>query len=377
MPTVRKTPTGRWQGSYRDAAGKRHTKVWPTRTAARTWAADGEAQVRSGQHRDPRAGLITLGEWHARWISARVVEDATRRRDGTYTPDVLRFAAFPLAAITRMDVQAWVQQMVTDGRGPSAVRFAWQQLASVLEAAVDDNLIPANPARRVRLPASSPQPDRILTAEEESRLLAALPHDQDRAMVILMLDCGLRYGEVAGLHTHRVDMLRRELHVVEVLTQLGKLKQYPKSLRSRRTIPLEDRALLALAAQHERWGPGLVFRNLRRSPGTQEHGPVAQPNWRDRAWIPAVKDLADPKPTPHDCRHTFASRLVADGVDLRTVQEVMGHESIQTTMRYAHALPTAHDKIRKALKRRESETTGADSAHEARSEASGGGRAGL
>ena len=367
---VRKLPSGSWQGSYRDAAGKRHTKTWPTRTAAKQWAADGEAQVRSGQHRDPRAGRITLAEWHARWTAARVVEDATRRRDRTYAPVVLdRFGAYPLLSITRMDVQAWVREMEQSGRGPTAIKFAWQQLVSVLEAAVTDDLLPDNRARRVVLPRSSKQPDRILSFEEEDALLEALPHDQDRAMCVLMLDAGLRYGEVAGLHAHRVDMLRRELHVVEVLTQLGQIKTYPKSRRSRRTIPLEERALLALAAQMERWGTdGLVFRNLRRSPGKTTHGPIGEPNWRQRAWYPAVEKIADPKPTPHDLRHTCLSRLVADGVDVRTVRDFAGHESIQTTERYMHATPEASERVRDALRRARNV---AHLAHEADSAASG------
>lgn len=367
---VRKLPSGSWQGSYRDAGGKRHTKAWPTRTAARQWAADGEAAVRSGQHRDPRAGRITLGEWHARWMAARVVEDATRRRDKTYAPVVLeRFGSYPLLSITRMDVQAWVREMEQAGRGPTAIKFAWQQLVSVLEAAVTDDLLPDNRARRVVLPRSARQPDRILSYEEEDVLLEALPHDQDRAMVVLMLDAGLRYGEVAGLHAHRVDMLRRELHVVEVLTQLGQIKTYPKSRRSRRTVPLEERALLALAAQMERWGTGgLVFRNLRRSPGKTTHGPIIEPNWRQRAWYPAVEKLAAPKPTPHDCRHTCLSRLVAAGVDVRTVRDFAGHESVQTTERYMHAVPEASERVRDVLRRAR---RGADLAHGAESETGG------
>jgi integrase len=352
--------TGKWQGSYYDAAGNRHSQVFPTKTAARTWAADQKALVRAGKHRNPRAGRITVEAWHRRWLAARVVEASTARRDKTYGKDLLdKWAAWPLDSITRMDCQAWVRQLQVNGRKPFAIEMAVQLLTTLLEAAVQDDLIPHNPARRVTLPAQAPHADRVLTDAEEALLLPRFPTAQDRWMVEVLLDTGLRYGELAGLHTHRVHLLRRELEVIEVLTQAGKIKDYPKSTAGHRVIPLEDRALLALAQASDLNGrDGLVFRTARGG------RPMVETNWRRRAWdptllIPDPKDEAKTVPflpgarlTPHDLRHTYATRLVADGVDLKTVQTVMGHSTIQTTMRYLHAQPDAHDRVRLVLRNR-------------------------
>lgn len=364
MASVRKQlGSGNWQGIYRDAAGRRHTKVFPTKTAAKAWAADGESTVRTGTHRNPRAGRVRFEDWHARWIAARVVEESTRRRDRTYAKVVLdRWEGWPLDAITRMDVQAWVADMEQKGRGPVAIEVAVQQLVSVLQAAVDESpsLIPANPARGVRLPEQPSQPDRIILPDEEETLLAGLPTDQDRWMVEVLLGTGLRYGELVGLHGHRVDMLRKELHVVEVLTQTGQVKAYPKSKRSRRVVPLEDRELHALAGAMERWGrDGLVFRTTTKG---REGKPITGANWRKYHFAPGALLVSAPHPTPHDCRHTYATRLVADGVDLRTVQAVLGHESITTTERYVHAAADYQEKVRAALRRREFGAAGADPA---------------
>jgi integrase len=365
MPTTRKLPTG-VQGIYRDAAGKRHTKVWPTRTAARQWASDGEAAVRQGSHRDPRAGRVILRVWHDRWADARVVEASTRRTDRTYSRDVLAaFGDWPLDAITRMEIQGWVRRLEQDGRGATAIGKAAQLLTSLLEEAVKEGKIPANPARGITLPAQAKQPDRMITPDEEPVLLGALPTDQDRRMVAVLLDTGLRYGELAGLHAHRVDMLRRELFVVEVLTQAGTIKPYPKSRKGRRVIPLSDRALEALAVQQGTHREGLLFRTARGG------RPMMQANWRRRAWLPAAALLGQPIPTPHDCRHTCLSRLVAAGVDLKTVQEFAGHESLSTTMRYLHAAPDSGERVRAAL-RRISEASGADLAQMPSARAHGG-----
>ena len=352
--SVRKLTTGRWQGRYRDGAGRQHTKVWPTRTAARQWADGGQAQVQAGTHRNPRAGRVLLGEWHTRWAASRVVEDATRRADASYGRDVLaEWADRPLDSITRLDVQGWVRRLEQTGRGPVAVGKAVQQLTAVLEAAVHDDLLPSNPARGVRLPRAPKHPDRIVTAAEEAALLTALPSDQDRAMVEVLIDTGLRYGELAGLHGHRVDLLRRELHVVEILTQAGRIKQYPKSRSSQRVVPLEDRAVLAFARSMEGRGrDGLVFRATRRSPGQMEPGPAVEGSWRRRAWLPAMESagIAPPWPTPHDLRHTCLSRLVAAGTDLETVRVLAGHESLQTTYRYVHAGGDVHARLRAGMR---------------------------
>ncbi len=159
MASVRELGDGRFQGQYRDAAGRRHTKVWPNKTAARRWAADGEAAVRQGVHRDPRAGRVLFSTWHARWLAARVVEDATARKDATYAKQVLeRWRDVPLDAVLRIDVQGWVAQQQREGRRPHAIDAGLQQLTLVLEAAVLEGLLPSNPARGVRPPAVAPSP---------------------------------------------------------------------------------------------------------------------------------------------------------------------------------------------------------------------------
>jgi len=352
--SVRKQPNGRWQAIYRDGAGRQHTRVCATRTAAKQWAADQEALVRAGTHRNPRAGRLLLRDWHSRWIAARVVEAATRRADTTYGRDVLeQWGTRPLDSITRLEVQGWVRRLEQTGRGPVAISKAVQQLTAVLEAAVHDDLLPSNPARGVRLPRAPKHPDRLITAAEEAALLEALPSVRDVAMVEVLLDTGLRYGELAGLHGHRVDLLRRELHVVETLTQAGQVKAYPKSLRSQRVVPLEERAALALARAMEVHGrDGLVFRAHRRSPGKATFGPVVGANWRSMVWQPALDraGIEKPWPTPHDCRHTCLSRLVEKGMDLATVCTLAGHESTSTTSRYVHAGGQVQDRLRAGMR---------------------------
>jgi integrase len=134
----------------------------------------------------------------------------------------------------------------------------------------------------------------------------------------LALNTGLRLGELYGLEWENVNLARCVLTVPR-----------PKNDEMRH-VPLNGLALLALGELEKRSdGTGPVIRNA-------EGGALASP----RYWFePAVKKAKLRSFSWHCLRHTFASRLVIAGVDLRTVQELMGHKSIQMAVRYSHLTP--------------------------------------
>lgn len=187
-----------------------------------------------------------------------------------------------------------------------------------------------------------------MTPEEADRLLA--PLDEPRqTMFDVILGTDMRWGEIAGLQVHRLDLLRRQLHVVEVLQRDGSIKPHPKSRAGRRTLPLDDRLVERIAAHLVGHTAPLVF--------TSRTGqPLQYRNVTMRVWKPALREasLVDPQPTIHDLRHTYASWLIAAGIDLNTVRVLLGHESITTTQRYLHVAPTAADQVRDALAQRTS-----------------------
>lgn len=74
-------------------------------------------------------------------------------------------------------------------------------------------------------------------------------------------------------------------------------------------------------------------------------GPLADGNFRNRVFTPALRRAGVRPGTPHDMRHTAASHLVQAGVPLYEVQMLLGHESFATTTRYAHLQPDAHERI--------------------------------
>ena len=191
---------------------------------------------------------------------------------------------------------------------------------------------------RVRfLRVVKPQID-FLNSHEISLLRAALPDGQIGKMVELALNTGMRLGELLALSWPAVDFSRRRLNVWRSLNDDGSLGS-PKSGKHR-GIPLNaqaEAALLALGPQ----ATGFVFK---RSDGNNA------PLTRMLAYRPLIQamrkaglDHADGGRKRrlgwHMLRHTFASQLVMLGVPMRAIQDLLGHASMDMTLRYAHLAP--------------------------------------
>lgn len=159
------------------------------------------------------------------------------------------------------------------------------------------------------------------------------------------MQVGLRPGEIFGLHGHRVDWMRGKLTVVDVMTRQG-LRQWPKSKKSHRTVPVPPHTIEGMSVlMAGRPRDALVFT-------APEGGPVTDEHFRNRVWYPAVKAAAVRRFAPRIMRHTAVSWLVQDGVPLYDVQALLGHEDYATTQRYAHLAPDAHDKVIESWGRR-------------------------
>jgi len=162
---------------------------------------------------------------------------------------------------------------------------------------------------------------RFLSEEEEATLYAACLPALRRLVEVGVLT-GLRRQELAGLRPEDVDLERGTLRVAESTSKNGES----------RTLPMGPRlhALIQDALYSQGTAP-TVFITDQGHPWTPAGITDAFRSTAKRAGLGVMG--------PHIMRHTFASRLVMAGVDLRTVQELMGHKSILMTMRYAHLSP--------------------------------------
>lgn len=350
-------PRYKWRGRYRDAAGRMRSKSFDLKSQALRWAGEEEGKVHRGQRSDVVGARMRWGQWADMWWPARTVEPGTKRRDESRMKVHVRprWDDVPLIAITRRDVQAWVNTIAAK-RSPSTTRASFYLLSSSLREAVNEGVLVANPCTGVVLPSQPHGQERFLTDVEAGQLLFHLD-GRYRLFAELLLGTGLRLSEACGLHAARVDLAAQRIQVIETWDAAdGSVKAYPKS-RRRRVVPISDE----LAEQLQRWLDthpptktcGKPHRAGRCPSGMLITGPKGAPmhgpNFERRQFHEAIRHAGLGNVRVHDLRHSYASRLLQQGIPLERVQLLLGHEDIKTSQRYAHLVRDDWDSVRDAL----------------------------
>ncbi|HEX2161413.1 MAG TPA: tyrosine-type recombinase/integrase [Thermoleophilaceae bacterium] len=242
-----------------------------------------------------------------------------------------------LSHVRRRHVQDLVDDLMANGLAGSTVKNACDPLRRIFDRALKRDLIAVDPTDGIEWPASSRCRDRIATPAEAQRLLDALPED-DCALWATALYAGLRRGELRALRWSAVDFGKKVINVERGWDDVGG-DQEGKTRAARRRVPLVP-DLRKLLRAHElatgRRGSDLVF-------GISETVPFEPSTLRRRA-LKAWRD-ADFRPIGlHECRHTFASLMIAADVNIKALSTYMGHTSVTTTLDlYGHLLPNAED----------------------------------
>lgn len=207
---------------------------------------------------------------------------------------------------------------------------AYGVLASILDTAVRDRRLAANPARGVHLPRKTSR-RHAYPSHAQVEMLARSAGGEKSTLVRFLSYTGLRWGEAVALRVRDLDLARRRAVVVENAVRVGGriLVGTPKSHRAR-PVPLPEflvAELDAICAGRSR--DSLVFGN-----GTTF---LNQPTIKGGWFVQAVKraqdaDPAFPRPTIHDLRHTAASLAVSAGANVKAVQRMLGHASAAMTL---------------------------------------------
>ncbi len=234
-----------------------------------------------------------------------------------------------------------------------------QLISSILETAVQWQLIPANPCRRVKAPRVPRKEARYLDADQATRLIALLDKEpiMYRTMILLLLNTGFRRGELCGLEWKDIDF---ENAVIEVrrnslyLADRGVYVGTPKTANSRRAIKIPTDCIPMLKEYRawqaqERLKVGDQWHDHDRL-FTRWNGEPINPDAVSGWFHNFVKRNDLPPITLHSLRHTNASLLIAAGTNLRTVSARLGHSNASTTATiYAHAIKSADAVAAEAL----------------------------
>jgi site-specific recombinase XerD len=225
-----------------------------------------------------------------------------------------------LAEMERADLEGFIEQEQDRGLRISTVRTRLACIIAFLHFLMEQDLIPLSLLKRrikLKLPEVLP---RAMHPADVKKLLSVIDDIRDRALILLLLRTGMRIGEALGLRLNDLDMQDRKVHLFQgEKNSLG------------RVVYLSDDVLWALKL----W--------LRRRDPNQEfvfygHGnkPICYSTGRSRFVKYIQKAGLEPKGyTVHCLRHTFASELLNAGMRLECLQQLLGHQDIEVTRRYA------------------------------------------
>jgi integrase len=325
---------------------KKIRKTFPTRAAAKTWRNDSMSAVRRNLLRAPTSE--TLSQAADAWLDA-ARQGVIRNRSGDpYKPSairayesVLRLRVRPelgqlkVSAVTRNHLQGLVDALVADGLSASGVATTMLPVRAIYRRAIERGDVAVNPTTGLRIPAVRGRRDRIVSPEQCEALLAAL-RAGDRALWATAMYGGLRRGELLALRVEDIDLATGLIHVRrgwdqvegEIATKSGKDRRVP--------IPAVLRDYLDDHLLNLGWSEGLAFGRTRVSPFNDR----TRQERADSAWRRAkLKRI-----TLHEARHTYASMMIAAGVNAKALSEFMGHANISITLDiYGHLMPGSHD----------------------------------
>lgn len=317
-----------------------------TKRDAEAFAATVEVTKLRGEYVAPALGKATVDELGAAWVDRQkgiMKPSAFHSVESAWRVHVQpRWGPKAIGEIEYSSVQAWVTELAGRRKG-TLVATAHSVLARVLDDAVRDRRLSANPARGVRLPARSKRKNVYLSAEQLQAL--AVESGRYRSLALLLGTAGLRWGEAAALRVGDIDFLKRKvvLHenavTVGADVHLGTLKsgkdrtvvlpkfvveELAKTCRGKQHGELiwaaRDGGHLGPPSSHDSWLSGAVDR-------CQTAALAARAKEGDEPTTPVF-----PRVTAHALRHTAASLAISAGANVKVVQRMLGHSSAAMTL---------------------------------------------
>lgn len=319
--------------------------------AAKAWRRESLAAQAKGALSAPNATKLEQA-WDA-WLAGARRGVITNRSGKPYKPSALRsydqamrlrvlphFGEHRLSDIHRPDLQAFVNELVADGLNASTVQVTLLPIRAVYRHSLSLGKLAINPCADLELPAVRGRRERFASPQEAADLLVAITKPRDRVIWATAFYAGLRRGELRALRREDVDLAAGVLHVRRGWDPVeGQIDL--KSEAGRRRVPIAailrdyliDRLAERRGEPHER-----IFGERKGQAFSADKLQMRA----DEAWSTA--GLA--RITLHECRHTFASLMIAamsrseQGFNPKALSTYMGHANISITLdRYGHLMP--------------------------------------
>ena len=356
--------------------GKKGQQSFHTLVEAKNWRQEQLYLCRHPELRTATSPDMTVDAWFNRWLKDVVgnrAPNTLRNYRERYEHNVQPFiGSMLLRDVKPMDCQMILNAMESDYAG-STIRQTYMAMGTFFKSAKDNGFIDRHPMDGVRYtkPVRAVDDIHFLTVDEQKRFLEAAKSSHNYAQYALILETGLRTGEMIGLTWDAIDWEKHTLTVNKTLEYRHKQGVWragpPKTESSYRTIPLTDTAYDILREiydtreyRKESKDLSTVLTFMDRKTG-QKRKLVMRDlvfiNWRtgmpaknssyDTHLYKLCDDAGIERFCMHALRHTYATRAIESGMQPKVLQKLLGHASITTTMnRYVHV---TDDSMKKAV----------------------------
>ena len=336
--TIRQRDGGRWEGTLMigyQSDGRRKYKTFYGKTQSEVKRMMREYQV-AKDNGELIGKEFSFYEWADIWYeNHRENIKPTTQESYMYTLRILKdhFGRRKIAEIKAMDIEIFLKKLRSDGRSDSCLAQCRGMLFQIFNKAEANDFVKKNPVRFAEKMRKRPkQRKEAFTADEVRALLRDLPENKIGWSVRLLLCTGMRGQELLGLEPRHIAKDGSTITIEQALVRVKGSVDIgtPKSQDSYRTIPVPKN--VQYCARLLRDTPNRFIWESPKNPGMPCNSSHFSKQFKQAVGsVEGVRVL-----TPHCCRHTYVSQMQALGVDLATIQSLVGHADVDMTKHYLH-----------------------------------------
>jgi len=338
---------GLYTARFTGRDGKRRQKYFKKLQECRKWIADAQFDDEHGNIN--ASGDMTVDAWFDYWIKnikgATIKYNTLSNYTKRFNYNISQYIGkMLLSDVKPMHCQNVLNQMASSGYKNTSIKLTRITMNLLFDDAVENGLIVKNPVTKtVKCTQGEESPERnAITREEQSLFFNAIRKSGYYAQFALVLQTGLRVGELSGLKWSDIDFENKRINVCRTMTYRDKQWRVntPKSKAGFREVPLTEEALRILkGVKEKRSGLDVIPMQYHDTVFLSKNGIPILPTTYNNALRSICKRTGIPQISMHILRHTFATRCIEAGMQPKTLQEILGHASIEMTMDiYVHVM---------------------------------------